>query len=136
MTVTVRIAMLFGALLAVAGPARAEPLDGASVRAFMLGTKMSGVLVETGERWYECVSPAGDTVYNIEGSISTGFVEVDDAGTTCFTYPRSNETARACFRVEMEGGTRVFVDLDGGMHFRVTGLDRGFDQCLTSAPVS
>lgn len=120
----------------LASAAASEPLTGQQVRDFMLGTKMSGVLLETNERWYECIAPSGDTVYNIEGSISTGFVEVEDNGRTCFTYPRVDSTSRACFTVEMRAGKPVFIEVDSGVHFRVDALDDGFNQCPTSAPVS
>ncbi|UOM33287.1 hypothetical protein [Acuticoccus sp. I52.16.1] len=102
----------------------------------MLGAKMSGVLVETNERWYECVAPSGDTVYNLEGHISTGFVEIEESGRTCFTYPRMQTTSRSCFHVQMEEGKRVFVEETSRIKFRVDEIDRGFDQCPASQPVS
>ncbi len=45
-------------------------------------------------------------------------------------------TSRSCFHVRMEGGKRVFVEVDSHVTFRVDQIDRGFDQCPTSQPVS
>ena len=128
------------AVLAVATAATAlaqdERLSGQDVRDFMLGKRMSGVLVETNETWFECVASTGETVYSLEGQVSTGFVEVEPSGRTCFTYPRGDYTTQACFHVEESGGKTVFVEVQSGMQFRVDTVDTEFDQYPTSAPVS
>lgn len=141
-TVAVLFAGLFapevvlGAAAAAAEVSNSDHLTGAEVRDFMMGQRMSGVLVETNERWYECVAPSGDTVYNIEGQISTGFVEVEEDGRTCFTYPRPEGTSRSCFLVQREADKPVFVEEVSGIRFRVDRIDDAFDQCPTSAPIS
>lgn len=126
-----------GVALMLAGAASAsDRLSGQQVKDFMMGVMMSGVLVETNERWYECVALSGDTVYNISGSVSTGYVEVEDTGRTCFTYPRPHTTSRSCYNVEMHSGKPVFVEVLSGIKFRVDSINEGFDQCPTSQPVS
>ncbi|RAI04182.1 hypothetical protein DLJ53_06965 [Acuticoccus sediminis] len=132
--------MVFGFLVAAFGlvsvASAADQLSAQEIRDFMLGSTMSGILVETNERWYECVAPSGDTVYNIEGHISTGFVEISESGETCFTYPRPQTTSQSCFFVEMKDGKKVFVAVDSKLQFRVDSVSPGFEQCPTSAPVS
>ncbi len=133
------VAVAIGALQPVvtASPAdAADRLTASEIRGFLYGGRMSGVLLDTGERWYECIAPSGDTVYNIEGQVSTGYVEVDEGGRTCFTYPRLNDTSRSCFFVVEEAGKRVFVEEDSGIRFRVDRVDGSFDGCEISAPVS
>lgn len=124
------------ALSLLATHSLADPLTAQEVRDFMLGVKMSGVLVETNEQWFECISPNGETVYNIEGQISTGFVEIDEDGRTCFTYPRATTTSTSCFTVEEQDGKKVFVEVASKLRFRVDELDPTFDDCPISAPVS
>lgn len=136
MVTRLTLGMVLALTCTTAAVAQGERLSAQDVRAFMLGKRMAGVLIETNERWFECVAPSGETVYSLEGRISTGFVEVEDTGRTCFTYPKSDYTTQSCFHVEERAGTKVFVEVQSGMQFRVDTVDAHFDQCPKSAPVS
>ena len=118
---------------AFAGDAR---LDGEAVRSLMLGKRMSGIREDTAETWFECVAESGDTIYNIEGIISTGFVTVAEDGETCFTYPYADYTSHACFFAEPAGNKTVFVEVTSGTRFRVDRTDTNFEHCTDATPVS
>lgn len=111
-------------------------LGAAEVRTFMLGKRMSGIREDTGESWYECVGEGGDTLFNIEGSIQAGFVEVAEDGTACFTYPGTESTSHACFAVDADGPDIIFTERASGIRFRVTATDTDFEQCAAGLPVS
>ncbi|MEM9223970.1 MAG: hypothetical protein AAGB11_16440 [Pseudomonadota bacterium] len=114
----------------------ADTLAAQEIKKLILGKRLVGVLEDTNQRWFECIAPSGDTVFNIEGRISAGFVEVHDGGVTCFTYPRRDDTSRACFTAVSEKGTLVFVELVFGTRFRVDAIDERFDEYPPSRPTS
>lgn len=136
-----RVGAMFAISAAVTFPATgalagSERLTAEAISELMLGKRMIGVRVDTGESWFECVAGSGDTIYSIEGRISTGFVEVASDGETCFTYPSADDTRKTCFSVVLERGSAVFVERVTGVRFRVTHTDTDFDGCSEAAPGS
>ncbi|MEO1104610.1 MAG: hypothetical protein AAFW98_12895 [Pseudomonadota bacterium] len=131
----IRVALAAISLAAAAPSAAASPMTAEEIRDTILGKRLIGIREDTNERWFECIAESADTVFNIEGRVSTGFVEVHEGGLTCFTYPRPDHTSHACFTVTLENGLPVFTGMTG-TRFRVDAIDESFEECPKSAPTS
>lgn len=110
-------------------PSGNEPLTADVMKAELFGVRMAGVVVQTGERWSECVEPGGRTLYEIGDYISEGVMEVTDTGQACFTYPG---TGTSCFRGQRAPRGYMFYAIGGGGTFHATKVERGVKKCIAS----
>jgi hypothetical protein len=131
-----RIAMFllaagFLAEAASAGPKPSgnEPLTAEAMKAELFGVRMSGIQVQTGEAWSECIEPGGRTLYEIGDYISEGVMEITDRGEACFTYPGSGTS---CFRGQRAPKGYIFHGVGGGGSFYANRIARGVKKCLAS----
>lgn len=110
-------------------PASNEPLSAAAMKAELFGVRMSGVVVQTGEPWSECIEPGGRTLYEIGDYISEGVMEITPEGQACFTYPGSGTS---CFRGQRAPKGYMFYAVGGGGSFYATKVERGVKKCIAT----
>lgn len=108
-------------------PAGNEPLAAEAVKAELLGVRMSGVVVQTGQTWAECIEPGGRTLYEIGDYISEGMMEITANGQACFTYPG---TGTSCFRGQRAPKGYMFYGIGGGGVFHANKVERGVKKCI------
>ncbi|WP_213271141.1 hypothetical protein [Hyphomonas sp.] len=128
----VLMSLLLSGLLAAAAsagpkPSGNEPLTAEAMKAELFGVRMSGVQVQTGEAWSECIEPGGRTLYEIGDYISEGVMEITPEGQACFTYPG---TGTSCFRGQRAPKGYMFYAVGGGGSFYATKIERGVKTCL------
>lgn len=109
-----------------------EPLSAEAMRAEMFGVQMSGIVVQTGQRWSECIEPGGRTLYELEGYRSEGVLEITDGAEACFTYPG---TGTSCFRGQRAPQGYLFRPVGGGATFHARSIERGVKRCIASGLV-
>jgi hypothetical protein len=125
---TARAARLFGILDAPLAQGN-EPLTAEVMGAELFGIRMSGVVVGYGIGWSECVDPGGRTLYELEGQVSEGLLEITADGHACFSYPG---TGRSCFRGQRSPRGYLFRSIDDGTLFHATKIERGVQRCIAS----
>lgn len=106
-----------------------EPLTAEAMKAELFGVRMSGVVVQTGQPWAECIEPGGRTLYEIGDYISEGVMEVTEGGQACFTYPG---TGTSCFRGQRAPKGYMFYGIGGGGSFHANKVERGVKKCIAS----
>ncbi len=120
---------LAAAASADAKPSGNEPLTAEAMKAELFGVRMSGIQVQTGEAWSECIEPGGRTLYEIGDYISEGVMEITPNGQACFTYPGSGTS---CFRGQRAPKGYMFYAVGGGGSFYATKVERGVKKCIAS----
>ncbi|MBY9065267.1 hypothetical protein K1X12_00060 [Hyphomonas sp. WL0036] len=125
------VCMAFLAPIADAEQKRAgnEPLSVEEMQAELFGIRMSGVVVQTGQPWNECVEPGGRTLYEFGGGFSEGLLQITEDGQACFTYP---ETGTSCFRGQRAPKGYMFYAVGGGGTFHANKIERGVKRCIAS----
>lgn len=128
------VSLAAGALIAAGAvadpkPAGNEPLTAEALQAEMFGIQMSGIVVQTGQRWSECVEPGGRTLYEFEGYRSEGVLQITEDAQACFTYP---DTGTSCFRGQRAPKGYIFRPVGGGVIFHANKIERGVKKCITS----
>lgn len=124
------VAGLLGAgAFAQSGAVGNEPLTAEVMKAELFGVRMSGIVVQTGQGWSECVEPGGRTLYEIGDYISEGVMEVTGDGQACFTYPNSGTS---CFRGQRAPKGYMFYAVGGGGTFHARQIERGVKKCIAS----
>ena len=121
--------LVAGGALGDPKPVGNEPLTAEAMRAELFGIQMSGIVVQTGQRWSECIEPGGRTLYEFEGYRSEGLLEVTDKAEACFTYPGSGTS---CFRGQRAPKGYMFRPVGGGAAFHANKIERGVKKCITS----
>jgi hypothetical protein len=110
-----------------------EPLTAEVMRKELFGVRLTGIVVQTGTPWSECIEPNGRTLYRIEGGAREGRLTITDEAQACFTYP---ETGKSCFRGQRSPRGYLFYSVGGGATFSVTKVERGVKECVASDFVS
>ncbi len=131
--VAIVVAVMAGALAAGAWadsrPAGNEPLTVEVMKAELFGIQMSGIVVQTGQRWTECIEPGGRTLYEFGEYRAEGVLEITDDGQACFSYP---DSGTSCFRGQRAPKGYMFRPVGGGGTFHANKIERGVKKCITS----
>lgn len=114
---------------ASAGPSGNEPLSSEVMQAELFGIQMSGIVVQTGQSWTECIEPGGRTLYEIGDVRIEGLLEILPNAIACFTY---EETGTSCFRGQRAPRGYLFRSVDDGTLFHANKIQRGVKRCITS----
>ncbi|MEZ5986987.1 MAG: hypothetical protein R3B94_13655 [Hyphomonas sp.] len=108
--------------------AQAVPLTDEEIRAEFLGTRMSGVLFETGVKFVECIEPDGRSIYRYGDYSSEGAMTSVKDGVACFTY----EPSTFCYDILRHPGGYIVSNPGGGAHFIITTVERGVTRCTAA----
>ncbi|MGE3302778.1 MAG: hypothetical protein AB7M12_06660 [Hyphomonadaceae bacterium] len=99
-----RAAIVAIAMLAGAGPAlAAAAIQAGEAKATFFGLDMGGVYKPDGAPWRECITPAGETTYWMDGAVDKGRLSVRDDGALCFSYASSQYQRQSCYWAVREG---------------------------------
>lgn len=128
------VSLLFAGLVAAGAaaspqPAGNEPLTSEVMQAELFGIQMSGIVVQTGQPWTECIEPGGRTLYEIGEVRVEGVLEILPNAIACFTY---EETGTSCFRGQRAPRGYLFRSVDDGTLFHANKVQRGVKRCITS----
>jgi hypothetical protein len=129
------LAMVLAMLLAMAPAAFAQIrkdavryLTPAEAKVAMFGIDMRGYTPSFGFNWRECISPKGETLYQVGEDVQRGRLRISQEGFACFAYSETNYTSESCFAIRKQGDGFVFEG-DGGTVFITTRVDRGVRAC-------
>ncbi|MEQ9506146.1 MAG: hypothetical protein RLO80_07720 [Hyphomonas sp.] len=105
------------------------PMTAQAMKSELFGIRVSGVELESGDRWSECIEPGGRTLYEIGDFQSEGHLEISAKQEACFTYP----SGTSCFRVQRAGEGYMLSGSghDGGFYLAST-VERGIRSCFAS----
>ncbi|MEM0986329.1 MAG: hypothetical protein AAGJ32_08790 [Pseudomonadota bacterium] len=108
----------------MAADAAADAMTKAEIEDELMGVTVSGVIEGEDLDWRECIDPAGQTYYQVEGERALrGQVFVTDAGLACFSYG----AIASCFRVVREGPYYALVD--AADRFLIQRVERPVRRC-------
>jgi|CXWL01.1.fsa_nt_gi hypothetical protein len=137
-----RMAMFVAvAFVALAGAAAAQSgrLRAAEVRAELFGVDLSGVVETSGERWRECIDPAGRTLYEIGDRLDQGRMRVQPSGDVCFSYQSTDYESESCWAVRRAGANNYRFGAPDGAEVRAPFLTlnvrRNVSECVPSRRV-
>jgi hypothetical protein len=134
-----RASVLFAASLALAGaaPAFAAALSAAEAKRVFFGLDMSGIYEPDGSKWRECIEPAGNTSYWIDGYYDKGRLRVREDGALCFSYASRHYARESCYTAERRGAGWRFVSIDSPDAVFLATRAKSVKACPTEdAPVS
>ena len=125
----VRSAALLTAFALHCAPALAQhagvPMTDEEIRSEFLGTRMSGVLFETGVRFVECIEPGGRSIYRYGSDYSEGNMSSVSEGVACFTYA----SGTSCFEMLRHPGGYIVSSVSGRSHFVISKVERDVRSC-------
>lgn len=125
----VRPVLALSALACLCLPSMAEkinePLTSDEIRSEFLGTRMSGVLFETGVRFVECIEPGGRSIYRYGEDTSEGALTSVSDGVACFTY----DDGSFCYEMLRHPGGYIVSSVEHQAHFLIGKVERNVQQC-------
>jgi hypothetical protein len=129
------LAIVLALLLALAPAAFAQIrkdavryLTPSEAQAAMFGIDMRGTTPSFGFSWRECITPRGDTLYQVDDVIQRGKLRISPEGWACFAYSDTDYKSESCFAIRKRGDGFVFEG-EGGSVFVTTRVDRGVKAC-------
>ena len=107
---------------------RAPVLTADEARSELYGVNMNGVSGNTNSEWSECITPDGDTVYQLDGYEMYGRMSILSDGRACFAYEHQDYQQPVCFKVSR---TNVGYTFWGGPEgvFKARSVERNVEQC-------
>ena len=108
--------------------AQAVPMTDEEIRAEFPGTRMSGVLVETGVKFVECIEPDGRSIYRYGDYSSEGAMTSVNDGVACFTY----EPSTFCYDILRHPGGYIVSSVERGAHFVISKVERNVTRCTAA----
>jgi hypothetical protein len=103
-------------------------LTAAEVKTQLLGIDMRGHTPTFGFSWRECITPKGETLYQVDNVVQRGRLRVTETGWACFAYSDTNFASESCFAVRKRGDGLMFEGEEGSV-FVTTRIDRGVKAC-------